>query len=480
MPKGSTSVAELQSKALYSAPSFADEVQTQPRIALLTPYTGGNLGDAAIQDAAIINLRLRLPGAQFAGITLNSRNFMDRHGTAAFPLVAAGVPFFRMETEPVAGAADLTRHGVLPGMVRKAFGALPGSRVMKQYLKRIGSWAKVIRSEFLHSVKGYRFLRTQDLLLVSGGGQLDEEYGGAWGLPFALFKWTVLARMGGVPCAMASVGAGRIASPASRRFISVALRICCYRSYRETKSRAIVANLFPRTMKDSVVPDLAFSLPPDSEPPTSAGKIRAMARGRTVIALSPMAYAKPVNWPTPDLALYDRYVLQMAQVLSCLARRGYFIVVVCSSVGDDETVIPDIVGRLDEEIRRGLREQIHFPKIKTWRELVAVLLDADCLIASRLHGAILGFVAHIPAVAISVDPKVDWVMEDLQQSDYLLHIRDFTAEDVLDAIDRIMKDRDTVVKRIASYRQEVLSNSVSARQYDFLAQLALKHHQSHN
>jgi hypothetical protein len=31
------------------------------RIALLTPYTGANLGDASIQDAMIANLCLRLP-----------------------------------------------------------------------------------------------------------------------------------------------------------------------------------------------------------------------------------------------------------------------------------------------------------------------------------------------------------------------------------------------------------------------------------
>ena len=53
-------------------------------------------------------------------------------------------------------------------------------------------------------------LRTQDLLIISGGGQLDEEYGGAWRLPFAICKWVLLARLARVPCAMASVGAGMI------------------------------------------------------------------------------------------------------------------------------------------------------------------------------------------------------------------------------------------------------------------------------
>ena len=78
-----------------------------------------------------------------------------------------------------------------------------------------------------------------------------------------------------------------------------------------------------------------------------------------------------------------------------------------------------------------MREQIFFPPIKTWRDLVAVLREADYLIASRLHGTILSFVSKTPVVAISFDPKVDWVMEDLKQSEYLLHITDFTAAEVL-------------------------------------------------
>jgi polysaccharide pyruvyl transferase WcaK-like protein len=136
------------------------------------------------------------------------------------------------------------------------------------------------------------------------------------------------------------------------------------------------------------------------------------------------------------------------------------------------------LGRMDDEMKHSLDGQIHFPTIRTWRDLVAVLRDTDYLIASRLHGTILGFVTQTPAVAISFDPKVDWVMEDLHQTDYLLQIRDFTAEEVLNALDRIKVRRDAVVERIASYRQGILSDS--ARQYDSLARLVLAHHQSHN
>jgi polysaccharide pyruvyl transferase WcaK-like protein len=455
-----------------------------PRVALLTPYSGGNLGDAAIQDAMIANLRQRMPGVQFLGITLNCDNFLKQHGVGAFPLLAASMTFSYRSRRSLAKKPTGAEHSTIESdypvwkdranPIRNALRRVPG---LVPFLKRARAWLAAIPREIFHSFEGYRILSKQDLLVVSGGGQLDEEWGGAWRLPFALCKWVLLARLAGVPCAVASVGAGKVTSPASRMFISMALHMCCYRSYRETKSRAIAASVLSRATNDSIVPDLAFSLP-ESELPSPIGGIRTMARGRPVIAVSPIAYAKPGNWPTADRVLHDRYVQQMAQVLSCLSRQGYFLIVVCSSLGDDESVIPDLLGRLDLETKHNLQGQIHFPTIKTWREFVAVLRDADYLIASRLHSTILGFVTQTPVVAISFDPKVDWVMEDFRLTDYLLQIRDFTAEEVLNAVDRIQVRRDAVVEQIASYRQG--NHSASARQYDSLARLVLAHYQSHN
>ncbi len=454
-----------------------------PRIALVTPYTGGNLGDAAIQDAMITNLRQRMPGAHFFGITLSCDNFLNQHGEGAFPLLAASMPLsYRsgrsLEQQPK-GSERLTGnpgHEAWTKPIRRVLRGVPG---LVPLLKRGQAWMIAVRREILHSFEGYRALRTQDLLVVSGGGQLDEECGGAWRIPFAICKWVLLARLARVPCAMASVGAGKITSPASRRFISMAFRMCSYRSFRETKSRAIAADILPRASNDFVVPDLAFSLL-DSELPSPVGSIRRMARGRPVIALSPIAYLRPGNWPNPNRALYDRYVQQLARTLACLSRRGNFLVVACSSLGDDESVIPELLEHLDDETKRSLDTQVHFPTIKTWRDYVAVVREVDYLIASRLHGTILGFVSQTPAVAISVDPKVDWVMEDLHQTDYLLHFQDFTAEDVLNAFDRLKVCRDAVVEQIASYRQGVLSAPTFARQYDLLAGLAQRHHQPNN
>jgi polysaccharide pyruvyl transferase WcaK-like protein len=453
-----------------------------PRIALVTPYTGGNLGDAAIQDSMISNLRQRIPSAQFLGITLNCENFLRQHGERAFPLLASTRPLETGFARGAARATDQEDSGGAPNPRRPG-----GARALLRPLKRIPGLApllrkartgiRTLRQEIHHWLAGYRVLRTQDLLLLSGGGQLDDEYGGPWIFPYTYFKWMLLARLAGVPCGMASVGAGSLRPIASRFFIGAALRLSRYRSFREPHSKRIAASLFAGVNGDPVVPDLALQLP-ESELPTAEGGIRTLAHGRPVVVVSPIAYGKPVNWPKPDQLLYQRYVQQMSALLTGLLARNFLVVVACSSLGDDESVIPDILKSLDDASRRDAMDRIHFPKIATWRDLVSALRGVDYLIASRLHGILLGFVAGTPAIAISFDPKVDWAMEDLQQTSYLCHIRDFTANEILDTLDKLKNEREAAVEKIAAYRKNVLSGPESAQQYDRLAGLALAHHRS--
>src|ERR1700733_14907044 len=161
-----------------------------PRVALLTPYSGGNLGDAAIQDSMISNLRQRMPGVQFLGNTLNCENFLKHHGIGAFPLLATMMPIGGRTRASAAETANGLRHSAIKpenpksrvqsrrirGVLRRVPGLLPAAKRVRPLLARC-------RQEMRHSLAGYRVLRSQDLLLFSGGGQVDEEYGGEWRRP---------------------------------------------------------------------------------------------------------------------------------------------------------------------------------------------------------------------------------------------------------------------------------------------------------
>ena len=449
--------------------------RASPRIALLTPYTGGNLGDAAIQDAVIVNLQRLMPSAQFSGITLNCSNFLERHGTSAFPLVGAGTSFFRMDekwTPPVSTVGGYTKGSILRQVLRR----VPGAKLIKGLLQAIQSRSQALKIEARHWMKGYQFLRRHDLLLFSGGGQLDDNYGGPMGLPFALLKWTILARLAEVPCVMGSVGVGIINSRVSRCLIAIALRLSLYRSFREERSRAAAARMYWPAQNDPVMPDFALTLS-DAELPEASSDVRTMAAGRPILVLSPMAFAKPTNWPAPDRALHERYVKEIAAVLESLFHLGYFVVIACSSRGDDESVIPHLLGHLTEESRRDLDQWLLLPRIESWKELLSVLKASDFLIASRLHGGIFGFVTEIPVISISFASKVDWVLEFLGLSDYRLDIRTFEASDVMALLERIKVEKERLHWKLASRRSEILSDVATEKQFAQFANFALWHFQ---
>jgi polysaccharide pyruvyl transferase WcaK-like protein len=430
-----------------------------PQIALLTPYSGSNLGDSAIQDAVIANLRLRIPDAQFSGISLNSENFIGHHGSKAFPLCASRSRLYGMsreassptDTEAAAREANTSWKAAVKNSLRK----VPG----------VGA-IRTAERELRHCMEGYRFLRSHNLLLISGGGQLDEEWGGAWGHPFALYKWAILARMARVPLVFVSVGAGKTSARMTRFFLSRALRKARYRSYRDKNSRAMAAKFFSSAAEDSIVPDLAFGLP--TQPQMS--EISELAQGYKIIAISPISYAKPQSWAHEDAATYVRYLEQLAAALSQLLEQGYFLVMVWSARADQST-IADLLDRLPAEAKKKFGRQIHTPEITNWKDLLGLLCEADFLIASRLHSVILGFVAQKPTIAVSFDPKVDWVMEDLNQTQNLLHINNFTAEDIVQAAKRATAEGDKIKNQISAYQQE--ASNIFARQYDVLAELAL-------
>jgi polysaccharide pyruvyl transferase WcaK-like protein len=449
-----------------------------PRVALLTPYDGGNFGDALIQDAVIANVRARLPGVQFSGISLSCRNFIQRHSAAAFPLCSDNRCFYGMSR--AGGLADSREWDTA---LHKPHGESPNKDQLKRVVKRVpvvGWFVKTIYrlcarlwGELRHSVNAYRFLRGQNLVMVSGGGQLDEEWGGTRAHPFALFKWAILARIVGVPFVFTSVGAGKVTSTTSRFFLSIALRLARSRSYRDKNSREIASTLLRRAATDSVVPDLAFSLP-SAELPASTGNHPISPSGKFV-AISPIIYRKPGCWPNSDHGLYDRYLGQMALVVSQLLEGGYFVSLIWSS-SDDEAAIPEILDRLDSESKVRVTHQISIATIKSWKDIVAALVDVDFLIASRLHSEILGFLTQKPTIAISFDSKVDWLMEDVGQNDYLLRIDDFTADDVMEALHNLELHRSIVTEQIGSYRTRIAS--AFAPQYDVLADYAMASYRS--
>jgi polysaccharide pyruvyl transferase WcaK-like protein len=435
-----------------------------PRIGLLTPYGGSNLGDAAIQEALIESLRERCPDVELHGLNLRPDVTEGLHGIPCHLITGLEVPFYsgdyftarRLAAAPAATGEPAPSAGAATGPppepeapgLRERLKTLPGVGPLLRRL--VGTLRQVpnLWHEARELWRSWRLVRRLDLLAVAGGGQLDDEWGGPWGHPYALLRWSLLARAAGVPFVVLSVGSGTLRHARSRRFFARALRSAAYRSYRDAGTRDQLA-FVPETQQDPIVPDLALALRARER----CRPVEAAARA-PLVGLSPIAFGHPTIWPTRDPAVHERYLEQLTAFAAGLLADGRRLMLYQSS-GADRRIVAELVERL----RKGAGDAAHglvTPEIDTVDDLLSHLAVVDTVVTSRLHGVILAHVLHRPCVAISFDRKVDAHMEDMGQSRFRLDIRRFDARELSETFARLEGERVEVegelAERVAAVR----------------------------
>jgi polysaccharide pyruvyl transferase WcaK-like protein len=451
------------------------------KVGLLTPYVGTNLGDGAIQTSLIDAIRRELPEAQLWGITLSPSETRKRHNIPCFPLTGLRVAYYSESLfAPVEGlrirfseagshpeARDPGPPVEPPGVDRRAriWSSLKAIPIIGSALKLL---LKGVRNGFLvfhevaHLVRSLKFVKSMDMVIVAGGGQLDEEWGGPWGHPYVLFRWAILAKIAGTKFVVLSVGAGRLRTLLGRLFIRQALALACYRSYRDQVSKGRLQS-WKFTRSDPCVPDLAFGLELQRGPTATVPPDREL-----IVGISPIAFGHARGWPTPAHDIYARYLSALAEFAAKLDSIGYAIVLFTSS-GIDRLVVTELLEQVTRDFSISLRDRIRVPRVDTVDEFFVEVSKVDVVVASRLHGTILSHMLGKPVLAISFDPKVDTHMRDVGQGGFLLDIRQFTADDLMGSFELLVRNAASIRKTV---NQHLLAFRASIRnQYEKLATL---------
>ena len=413
-----------------------------PRIGLINPGGWGNLGDAATLDAAMESVRLRVPDAELFAVTLNPPDTERRHRIAAFELFAKRYTFTRSVDEALATAKDAnTRVGAgFKGQLKRFLRGLTFMYPLVMIAGRVYYFLRTLGSEWRHGVVSYSILKGTDLLIVAGGGQLDDYYGGTWDHPYTLLKWTCLARMAGSTVVVLSVGYGTNPTPLSNRFFGMMLRMTAFQSFRDQRTiEHVRARLGRRDMR--FCPDLAFGAAckvPEVAPPGD----------RLVVGISPIAFADPRCWPVKDAAQYERYLTELAMFVDWLKAQGHELVFFCTDTVDLPT-LRDLQARLAGPASP-LESDIDRPQpyYKEVSELLAQISLADVVVASRLHGVILAHKLAKPVLAVSYDWKVTVQMEQVGESACVVDIRGVQCDALRAGFERLAEDRVGVAQRL--------------------------------
>jgi polysaccharide pyruvyl transferase WcaK-like protein len=412
------------------------------RIGLLGHYGNKNMGDDATLQSVISNIREHCPDAEIFCFSPNPEDTQKRHRVRAFPLNSA------CKRHRASGAIENAHNGrttPLPASKLNKIKALVKHDPLLHFLLKpvLGIVRRLflVAGELGFIVNSYRESSSLDLMIISGGGQLDDSWGGPWGSPFILLKWAIIGKASGTKLLFISVGAGPIKFRLSRFFIKFALNFSNYRSYRDESSRKLIQAIGVKG-EDFVFPDIAYSL-------TVNRRDTCEVRGEHhIVGISPMAYLDHRCWPENDKEFYESYVKKIAALTLWLIQRQYIVSFFCSQLIMDAPVIQD-VKRAMENMETAIRWQhIIEPPVNSVKDLVNALGMCYFVVASRLHGVILSHLLYKPVIALSYHEKIDMLMADMGHSDYCLDINNFSLD--------VLKDR---VYMLQSYH-EILTTQI--------------------
>lgn len=403
------------------------------RIGIYGPFGWGNMGDAAIQEAMLANVRARCAEAEFLGISLNPTNTQAIHGIDA-------VPIHRRWSPP---APAPTTQKSSPASTPNAPAHPPRRHPLVAALRALLRPVRPVLEELLFCARCVKTLRALDLLVISGGGQISDDWGGPMDHPWSMFAWSLCARLAGTPVVIVSVGAGPIDHPWSRRFFFAALRLARYRSVRDEESLEFLRRS-GCTLPVEVYPDLAFSHPL----PELAHEASDPAR----VGLSPMSYCHPQPglWPEQDAARYERLAAALAGFGESAMAGGHPVHLFSNQIRNDLTAFTDIQQRLPQAAAEPTRDLAH---------LLRQVEGGDVVITSRLHGVILSYLLGRPVIALSFQSKIDAVVRQFGQQRYRIDIDAVSAELLSERFALLLGERDAIAAHIrdvaASHRRRL-------------------------
>jgi polysaccharide pyruvyl transferase WcaK-like protein len=388
--------------------SEAERPSEPPTITFFGNFGAGNLGNELTLRAIVQNTRKHLPAARLNCICAGPAVAARTHGIPAMPISYR----FGRAAAPTTSRRD---H--------------PAVRLLRRIVVRVPR-------ELAEWVRAFQALRGTTLLVMTGTGMLGDFGIGPLDLHYEILKWSILAKLRRCKLLFVSVGAGPIRSGLSRRIVKAALSLADYRSYRDEFSLRFLRGIGFDTSRDSVRPDLAFSLDDAALRVSKDG--RADDPAGPVVGLGLMEYIGNRERPADGERIYRRYVDRVSSFAAWLLERGYSIRLLVGDVAFDRRVRGDLLRSLDGQ---DLARVIDVP-LAELEDLPAQLARTDIVVATRFHNVLLGLMLGKPVVALSYHEKVHSLMAGVGAEDYCVDAKDLDVPRLMERFASLEKDVD--------------------------------------
>jgi polysaccharide pyruvyl transferase WcaK-like protein len=417
-------------------------------IGLLDHMGFGNMGDAAIHESFVRNIKARVPDARIIAFSQNPEDTRTRHQLVAYPI-------------------SRPQPGRTPPKQPRSRGILSA---LKGLTRRATTLLRDCIGELRHLQRSCRIVKSLDLLVIAGGGQLCDLW---WFAPYNVFKFCFLAKLSGTPVAIIGVGADRLNNPSAKHFARWAVRLADYASFRDIESQALIRELGV-TKQTHVCPDPAYG--------TDVGDVMPSLRqdhATLTVGINPMGFCDPRVWPRREQAAYDRYLTNLTHFSLWLLRQHCKIELFTSDIGTDQYALIDLKERIMLRAPAALADRLVCRPVLTLPELLQQLTTFDVVITPKFHGLIFSHLLEIPTIALSYMPKLDHLMRAVGHERYCLDIASFEVCDLVAAFHAVLSEanalRSLFRKATAAYAEAL------QREFDrvFLTSPTARHAEAH-
>lgn len=307
-----------------------------------------------------------------------------------------------------------------------------------------------LRARIADLALAVRTVRGFDALIVPGTGILDDFGEPPQGMPLTLFIACLLARLRGIKVGFVSVGAGPIDHPVSRWLMKRAVAMAYYCSFRDALSRDYMASIGRDTWHDRVYPDIAFKLAaPD---PGQAGDGSGLRIGVGV-----MSYYGWASDPERGAGIYRAYLEKITRFIRWLLAQGYSVRVLTGEASDQRAV-DDLMAAIRDDPAPPA-DRITAEPIRSLHDLMDQIARTDAVVATRFHNVVCALKMGRPTISLGYAKKNDVLLIDMGLEGFYQHVEDFDLDRLIDQFNRLMADREALVKRVreisAAYQHQL-------------------------
>jgi polysaccharide pyruvyl transferase WcaK-like protein len=290
----------------------------------------------------------------------------------------------------------------------------------------------------------YQILGDINVICVGGSGTLQDLWGGPWGHPYTLFKWSLMAKKKGCKFNFLSCGTIPFTTYFGRFFIKHSIKMAHYVSVRDEKSKDLLESIGANA-KIYVMPDIAHSHPAVA---SRAKLLKESNRKKLRVGINPTPiYGKEYETPEGKIA-YQKYIDFMAKFLIFLTE-NYCEPVYYANHPRDEAVLKDMMQRA------------HLPgEVAVFCEIAPLqeyIYELDLAVASRFHGIVFPLAQCIPTISLSKDSKQVELMKNYNLLQYSIMIDDCTTEKLIGCFKDLLANRIEINQHLRQVKKTYLT-----------------------